>query len=189
MFYFERAGGVVLSMYNIDELIRSSAEASMAMALKKKWPLCLSTKNTILKKYVGGFYRGPKAFLARPLISGIQFLELVGLGRRCFCDMGLVRFFMKLNKETVSIELKNGTIVHGTITGVDVSMNPHLKIVKLTLRGRNPFALDHLSLKGNNIRYYILPDSLNLDTLLVDDTPQVRPKKPTPGKMKGISKN
>lgn len=68
------------------------------------------------------------------------------------------------------------------LAGVDVSMNTHLKTVKLTLRGKNPVALDHLSVRGNNIRYYILPDSLNLDTLLVDDTPKVRPKRPTPGK-------
>jgi len=37
--------------------------------------------------------------------------------------------------------------------------------------------MDHLSLRGNNIRYYILPDSLNLDTLLVDDTPRIKPGK------------
>ncbi|MBA0858959.1 hypothetical protein Goshw_002084, partial [Gossypium schwendimanii] len=88
---------------------------------------------------------------------------------------------MKLNNETVSIELKNGTVVHGTITGVDISMNTHLKTVKLTLKGKNPVSLDHLSVRGNNIRYYILPDSLNLETLLVEETPRVKPKKPTAG--------
>ncbi|KAL9248971.1 Small nuclear ribonucleoprotein SmD1b-like protein [Drosera capensis] len=95
--------------------------------------------------------------------------------------MKLVRFLMKLNNETVSIELKNGTIVHGTITGVDISMNTHLKTVKLTLKGKNPVTVDHLSVRGNNIRYYILPDSLNLDTLLVEETPRVKPKKATAG--------
>ncbi|PHT31423.1 Isocitrate dehydrogenase [NADP] [Capsicum baccatum] len=52
---FTGAGGVALSMYNTDESIRSFAEASMNMAYQKKWPLCLSTKNTILKKYDGRF--------------------------------------------------------------------------------------------------------------------------------------
>lgn len=47
-------------------------------------------------------------------------------------------------------------------------MNTHLKAVKLTAKGRNPVSLDHLSVRGSTIRYYILPDSLNLDTLLVD---------------------
>ncbi|KAL3647893.1 Small nuclear ribonucleoprotein SmD1b [Castilleja foliolosa] len=93
--------------------------------------------------------------------------------------MKLVRFLMKLNNESVSIELKNGTVVHGTITGVDISMNTHLKTVKLTLKGKNPVTMDHLSVRGNNIRYYILPDSLNLETLLVEETPRVKPKKPT----------
>eukprot|EP00227_Mantoniella_beaufortii_P018707 CAMPEP_0197590610 /NCGR_PEP_ID=MMETSP1326-20131121/11617_1 /TAXON_ID=1155430 /ORGANISM="Genus nov. species nov., Strain RCC2288" /LENGTH=103 /DNA_ID=CAMNT_0043155743 /DNA_START=198 /DNA_END=505 /DNA_ORIENTATION=+ len=88
--------------------------------------------------------------------------------------MKLVRFLQKLSNETCTIELKNGTVVHGTILGVDISMNTHLKNVKLTLKGKNPVTMDHLSVRGNNIRYYILPDSLNLDTLLVDDTPKIK---------------
>ena len=79
---------------------------------------------------------------------------------------------MKLNNETVTIELKNGTVVQGTITGVDISMNTYLRNVKSTIKGKNPVRHDFLSIRGNNIRYYILPDSLNLDTLLVDDTPR-----------------
>jgi len=67
------------------------------------------------------------------------------------------------------------------VTGVDISMNTHLKTVKLTLKGKNPVTLDHLSVRGNNIRYYILPDSLNLETLLVEEAPRVKPKKPTAG--------
>jgi small nuclear ribonucleoprotein (snRNP)-like protein len=145
---------------------------------------------------------------------------------------------MKLSNETVTIELKNGTIVHGTVIGacahqllhhdpvahccsarpcapkptgwacvvvatflaccncpllcftmrtlhphppstlspgVDVSMNTHLRAVKMTLKGKNPVSLDQLSIRGNNIRYVILPDSLNLDTLLIDDTPKQKP--------------
>ncbi|KAI7886211.1 Sm-like ribonucleoprotein [Lichtheimia hyalospora FSU 10163] len=84
---------------------------------------------------------------------------------------------MKLNNETVSVELKNGTVVHGTITGVDMSMNTHLKTVKMTVKNRDPTSLDSLSIRGNNIRCVILPDSLPLDTLLIDDTPKAKAKK------------
>jgi len=84
---------------------------------------------------------------------------------------------MKLNNETVTIELKNGSIVHGTITGVDMQMNTHLKTVKLTSKNRDPQTLDSLSIRGNNIRYFILPDALPLDTLLVDDAPKPKLKK------------
>jgi small nuclear ribonucleoprotein D1 len=68
---------------------------------------------------------------------------------------------------------------HGT-AGVDIAMNTHLKTVKVVPKGKNPISMDHLSVRGNNIRYYILPDSLNLDTLLVDiDQPKQRPLRPS----------
>ena len=51
--------------------------------------------------------------------------------------MKLVRFLMKLNNEVVTIELKNGTVVQGTISGVDISMNTFLKNVALTPKGKN----------------------------------------------------
>jgi len=45
--------------------------------------------------------------------------------------MKLVKFLMKLGGETVTIELKNGQTIIGTITSVDMSMNTHLKTVKI----------------------------------------------------------
>ncbi|XP_073104944.1 isocitrate dehydrogenase [NADP]-like [Elaeis guineensis] len=55
VFNFTSAGGVALSMYNIDKSIHAFIESSMVTAYQKKWPLYLSTKNTILKKYGGRF--------------------------------------------------------------------------------------------------------------------------------------
>lgn len=53
--YDFKGPGIALAMYNVDESIRGFAESSMSMAFSKKWPLYLSTKNTILKKYDGRF--------------------------------------------------------------------------------------------------------------------------------------
>jgi isocitrate dehydrogenase len=47
--------GVAMAMYNTDESIRGFAYSCFNQALDKKWPLYLSTKNTILKKYDGRF--------------------------------------------------------------------------------------------------------------------------------------
>ena len=63
------------------------------------------------------------------------------------------------------------------IAGVDMSMNTHLKSVKMTVKDKATITLDTLSLRGNNIRYYILPENIPLDTLLVDDTPKAKAKK------------
>lgn len=45
-----------------------------------------------------------------------------------------------------------GTVIQGTVTGVDVAMNTHLKNVKMTLKGKDPISMDTLSIRGNNIR-------------------------------------
>ena len=74
-------------------------------------------------------------------------------------------------------------IMYFIIVGVDVSMNTHLKTVKMTVKNKEPVQLDSLSIRGNNIRYFILPDSLPLDTLLIDDTPKARAKKREGGKL------
>ncbi|KAK3366940.1 small nuclear ribonucleoprotein Sm D1 [Lasiosphaeria ovina] len=90
--------------------------------------------------------------------------------------MKLVRFLMKCANETVTIELKNGTIIHGTITSVSPQMNTALRNVKMTVRGQETLTLDSMNIRGSTIRYYVLPDSLPLDTLLVDDSSKPKNK-------------
>jgi isocitrate dehydrogenase len=53
--YDFKGDGVAMAMYNTDESIYGFAQSSFQVALEKKWPLYLSTKNTILKAYDGRF--------------------------------------------------------------------------------------------------------------------------------------
>jgi len=50
-----KSSGVLMGMYNTDESIRGFAHASFAYAIKRNYPLYMSTKNTIMKKYDGRF--------------------------------------------------------------------------------------------------------------------------------------
>lgn len=111
--------------------------------------------------------------------------------------MKLVNFLKKLRNEQVTIELKNGTTVWGTLQSVSPQMNATLTDVRLSIpsgvsRGNNAGAalssvylsnttteqskevvtasLQYINVRGNTIRQIILPDSLNLDSLLVDET-------------------
>lgn len=94
---------------------------------------------------------------------------------------------MKLKNEIVTVELKDGAIVSGTIEGVDIKMNLHLKLVKLTLKDRAPANLENYSVRGNQIRHIVLPDYLPIDTMLIDD-PVKRPKPNAERKSKVIKK-
>ncbi len=49
------SSGVAMGMYNLDDSIRDFARACMNYGLNRKWPVYLSTKNTILKAYDGRF--------------------------------------------------------------------------------------------------------------------------------------
>ncbi len=46
-------GGVAMGMYNLDESIRGFARSCLNYGLQRKWPVYLSTTNTILQRSVG----------------------------------------------------------------------------------------------------------------------------------------
>ena len=74
----------------------------------------------------------------------------------------LLKFLQQLKHETVTIELKNGAQVLGTITKVDNAMNTHLNHVKIAIKGKLHVIMDSMFVRGNNIRYIILPEALPL---------------------------
>ena len=42
---------------------------------------------------------------------------------------------------------------HPTNRGVDMSMNVHMKNIKFTVKGKPPVSMDHLTIRGNNVRW------------------------------------
>ena len=85
--------------------------------------------------------------------------------------MKLIHFLLKLVREIVTIELKDNTVVKGTVVSVDSAMNTHLRLVHIKTTGQEEQRPNNLAVCGASIRYVILPDVLNLDTPLVDDLP------------------
>ena len=55
-------------------------------------------------------------------------------------------------------------------------MNTNLRNAKMTPKGGSTISLENISIRGSEIRYYILPDHLPLDTLLIDDAPKPKNK-------------
>eukprot|EP00392_Amoebophrya_sp_AT5.2_P010627 g10692.t1 len=106
--------------------------------------------------------------------------------------MKLVIFLRKLANESVSVDLKSNVKVDGTILGVDMQMNIHMKNVKvhlLTLFWRETQPMDHLTLRGNSVRTVCLPDNLALDSLLTEkETKKIAAKRLHKGGGKGGGK-
>ncbi|AWU75763.1 uncharacterized protein C5L36_0B10010 [Pichia kudriavzevii] len=92
--------------------------------------------------------------------------------------MKLVRLLMKMQNETVQVELKSGVLVHGTIVTVSPNMNITLKDVKMTVPHRSPTQLEHIMVRGSQVRMVLLPDDLNLDALLQDPIFSKKQEKP-----------
>jgi small nuclear ribonucleoprotein D1 len=80
----------------------------------------------------------------------------------------LTKFLEKIVKETVSVELKNSTVVQGQLESVDGSMNISLINVRVQAKDKSPVPMDSISIRGSNVRYVILPDHLSLDQLLFE---------------------
>jgi isocitrate dehydrogenase len=55
VYEFEDGGGVAMAMYNLDSSIRDFARASFRYGLDRGYPVYMSTKNTIMKRYDGRF--------------------------------------------------------------------------------------------------------------------------------------
>lgn len=83
--------------------------------------------------------------------------------------MKLVRFLMNLPSQTnqpVTVELKNGSSVNGQVLSCTPSMNLSMKNVKLILPHQDPQLMQFINIRGNQIRQVLLPDDLNIESLL-----------------------
>ena len=82
--------------------------------------------------------------------------------------MKLYMIIKKIVHEPITLELKNGIVIHGVLQNVDKCLNIFLKNVKRSVKNSNSIFLKGIAIRGNNIRYIILPNWLNLDSLLYE---------------------
>jgi small nuclear ribonucleoprotein D1 len=80
--------------------------------------------------------------------------------------MKLTKLLAGLTNERVRVELKNGTVVQGTLVNVTPAMNMTLKRASMTLKHREPVSLDFVNVRGSTVRGIVLPDTLKLDLAL-----------------------
>jgi small nuclear ribonucleoprotein D1 len=80
--------------------------------------------------------------------------------------MKILHLFKKLLNEFITVELKNGIIIYGTLFKFDKSMNLYLKDVKKSFNREKSVYFDSVSIRGSMVRYIILPNWVNLDLIL-----------------------
>nr|UXY86700.1 small nuclear ribonucleoprotein D1 [Cryptomonas paramecium] len=67
--------------------------------------------------------------------------------------------------EMITIELKNGLILHGVMLNADKRMNIYLKKVKKTNFSKINLEIESMSIRGSSIKYIILPIWTNFDSI------------------------
>ncbi|KAG2735137.1 hypothetical protein G9P44_001351 [Scheffersomyces stipitis] len=99
--------------------------------------------------------------------------------------MKLVRFLMNLPSSTnqqVTVELKNGNSVSGQVLSCSPSMNLSLKNIKLIQPYQDPQLLQFINIRGNQIRQIILPDEINIDSILAKSVTKIKGSGAGPGR-------
>ncbi|RLV89766.1 Small nuclear ribonucleoprotein Sm D1 [Spathaspora sp. JA1] len=91
--------------------------------------------------------------------------------------MKLVRFLMNIPNSTnqpVTVELKNGTTINGTLISCSPSMNLSLKNVKLQQPLQDATLLQFINIRGSQIRQILFPDELNIDSILAKSVTKIK---------------
>lgn len=83
--------------------------------------------------------------------------------------------------QPVTVELKNGTSVNGQVLSCTPSMNLSMKNVKLILPHRDPQLMQFINIRGNQIRQVLLPDDLNIESLLQKSVVKIKGHGAGPG--------
>lgn len=100
--------------------------------------------------------------------------------------MKLVRFLMNLpsaTNQSVTVELKNGTSVNGQLLSCTPLMNVSLKNIKLIQPHQDPQLMQFMNIRGNQIRQIVLPDELNIESLLAKSNMRIKGQGAGPGKI------
>jgi small nuclear ribonucleoprotein D1 len=79
---------------------------------------------------------------------------------------GLIHVLEALIGETVTIELRNSTIATGTLASIDQAMTAHLTGAKVVPARGEPELHHELTIRGMNIRCFLLNETTDLDVLL-----------------------
>ena len=108
---------------------RASSGNIMALPLFQ----LLHTSNLEQLQLLSYCYRSTLKRISILPAARLSYLSLHRLSQSVKLKMKLVKFLQKLNREQVTIELKNGTVIQGTVVGVDATMNAHLKKCKMTV--------------------------------------------------------